>query len=110
MENPLIDEIRSRALVVRLIRQDILMSYLVMGMTDIQLNLNPDFYDLELPGIILEMIGFSKEEIDDEIGVVYFRMVQQVVNVINKKGTESINDMATDIYMQLVNRRKPKGE
>jgi hypothetical protein len=110
MRNPLIEEIRNRAFIVRLIRQDILTSYLVMGMTDVQINLNPDFYDLELPEIILEMIGFCKEEIDDEIGVAYFRMVQQVVNVINKKGTESINELATDIYMQLVNRRKPKGE
>lgn len=107
MGNQLIEEIRNRAFIVRLIRQDILMSYLVMGMTDIQVNLNPDFYDFELPGIIMEILGYSKEEIENEIGVAYFLMIQQVLNTINNNGITKINDLAADVYFQLINRYKP---
>lgn len=107
MGNPILDEIHSKALIVRLIKQDILMSYLVMGMAEIRVNFNPDFYDFELPGIIMEILGFSKEEIESEIGVAYFGMIQEVLNTINNNRINIINDLASDVYFQLINRYKP---
>ena len=98
--------LQTESIMVRLIRQDILTSFLLMGMADIHVNVNHSFYDFELPRIILDILLKDKNELKDELTEWYVRQVQHANRKWPSENSETLNSSAINIYYLLKEKLK----
>lgn len=98
--------LKSEAIVVRLIRQDIFISFLLMGMAQTHIDISPKFYDFEIPKIILEIIGFDQKMIKEELEEWYTRQVQYANQTWPNESPDALNSSAIHIYYLLKEKLK----
>jgi hypothetical protein len=98
--------LKSQAVVVRLIRQDMLVSFLLMGLSEAQIEINTKFYVFEMPKIILEIIGFDQKMIIDEFEEWYTRQVQYANKKWPYESPEALDSSALHIYYLLKEKLK----
>lgn len=98
--------LQSETIVVRLIRQDIITSFLLMGMADIYVNVNKSFYDFELPRIIMDILINDEPKVKDELTEWYIRQVQHANRKWPSENKETLNSSAINIYYLLKEKLK----
>lgn len=98
--------LQSETIVVRLIRQDIITSFLLIGMADIHVNVNKSFYDFELPLIIMDILVGDEPKVKDELTEWYVRQVQYANRKWPSENKETLNSSAINIYYLLKEKLK----
>jgi len=99
-------QLKSESILVRLIRQDILTSFLLMGMADVHVNVNQSFYDFEIPRILLDILAGDHDDIKNELEEWYIRQVQHANRKWPNENKETLNSSAINIYYLLKDKLK----
>lgn len=88
---------------LRMIKNDILSSSLKLEIDSIRDDLNEELYEFDLNNIILEMMGFSQKDIDNEISLKYYFQIKGVLEEmrIKKMSRELLNERAMKIYFEM---------
>jgi hypothetical protein len=88
---------------LRMIKNDILSSSLKLEIDSIRDDLNEELYEFDLNDIILEMMGFSQKEIDNEISLKYYFQTKSVLEEMRfkKMSRELLNERAMKVYYEL---------
>lgn len=96
--------IKSKELIISLIKDDLRNVRLISGLSE--LGLGSDKYYLQLNRTILLLMGFDKEQRDDELYDKYNRSTEKISGVDIFDQPELLNDLALEIYKLLLKERK----
>lgn len=94
---------QSDLIFLRMIKNDILSASLKLEIDSIRDDINEELYEFDLNAIILEMMGFSQKEIDNEISLKYYFKTKSVLEEMRfkKMSRELLNERAMKIYFEL---------
>ena len=87
-------------LVLSLIRDDLINTKLVYGLSD--LGINADGYLLHLSTTIFELMGFDEKQRSDELTERYIELTQQMKSIDAEEMHEQLADMAKSVHAELL--------
>lgn len=93
-------------LVLHLIKDDLINTRLVKGLSD--LGLEAGKYNLRLSHTFLNMMGFANIEQDEEIYERYFLFAEKAATVDLSENSEQLDKMALEVYEQLMTEKKKR--
>ena len=86
-------------LVLKLIRDDITISRLVIGLNG--LGLEAGNYFVHLGEVVLRLLDFSREELTDSLYDSYFQLTEKVAHEDNRISREEMDFWVLEIYQEL---------
>lgn len=93
-----------KTLIISLIKDDLLHNKLISGLNNIGLD-TPDYcYDLQLSETIFMLLGFKKDEKNDEAFEFYLSQLKHADTINIKKLHEILDALAQGIYFKLERR------
>ena len=97
---------QSRALILSLIKDDLINSKLLRGLN--KAGLDADRYCLFLSGTIFDLLGYPNNERSDEIFSEYIKLTEQSDKVDIRETPNALDGLANEIYIFLVRKRRTK--
>lgn len=86
--------------IIAMIRNDLLNASLILGLQEIKLTVDREYYDFDLFQIVLKVMGFSNERIETSVANFYLNEIQQIC-IERKKKEKDLGITAMKLYYKL---------
>jgi hypothetical protein len=94
----------NKALVISLIKDDLINSKLVNSLTAIGLNATD--YHLHLSTTIFQLMGYKDDHYRDEVFALYFRRTKKAMRINIATSSAALDELAVEIF-QLLDKKNP---
>lgn len=95
-----------KALILSLIRDDLIHLKLLIGLRNI--GFNADAYTQHLSGIIFRLMGFTEKERSEELLIYYLQLASAVEHIDLQHSHNPLEPLVQDIYRKLYRYRRYK--
>lgn len=98
--------LKNQVTIVRLITNDLLKYFLLNGLEEKKLSYDSNYYRFDLHNIILESIGFTEDEIRNDVLDWYFKKQKEIIVNPNALNQTKIANTAMNLFFEIKEHRR----